>query len=155
MTREKRRTFRIAFLWVGMVLFVATSNQNVLDSARAGTAQGSPCTIVGTDADDILVGTPESDVICGGAGNDLLIGGPGDDTLTGGLGADTVSFASSPAAVSIRLSGTAVGEGTDVLTEIEHAVGSGWSDEIFGTSGPNRLSGGPGNDVLAGGLGPR
>jgi peptidoglycan/xylan/chitin deacetylase (PgdA/CDA1 family) len=131
----------------------ADAPENDSSAPAASTEPGLACTIVGTDADDVLVGTPESDVICGGAGNDLIIGGPGDDTLEGGSGGDTVSFATSSAAVSVRLSGDAVGEGTDVLTGIENAVGSPWTDELFGTSGPNRLSGGPGDDVLGGGSG--
>jgi peptidoglycan/xylan/chitin deacetylase (PgdA/CDA1 family) len=142
-----------SFLFAATFLFVAMMNESVSKAPAASTTQGLSCTIVGTDADDVLVGTPESDVICGGAGNDLIIGGPGDDTLAGGSGEDTVSFAASSAAVSVRLSSDAVGEGIDVLTEIEHAVGSSWGDELFGAPDSNRLSGGPGNDVLNGGSG--
>jgi Tol biopolymer transport system component len=56
-----------------------------------------PCTIRGTDGDDVLVGTQRPDVICGLGGNDLLkgllgsdrlFGGDGDDTLLGGWGLD-------------------------------------------------------------------
>ncbi len=55
------------------------------------------CTIIGTDADDVLTGGPFGDVLCGfggndqlngGEGNDLLVGGAGDDQLVGGAGAD-------------------------------------------------------------------
>jgi peptidoglycan/xylan/chitin deacetylase (PgdA/CDA1 family) len=124
----------------------------VRSSARPLAGEGLSCTIVGTDGDDVLVGTPGSDVICGGAGNDLLRGGLGDDTLAGGSGFDTVSFAASPASVSVRLSGDAIGEGTDLLRGIENAVGSPRNDVLSGTPGPNRLLGGPGDDVVRGGL---
>jgi peptidoglycan/xylan/chitin deacetylase (PgdA/CDA1 family) len=141
--------FVFASTWLGVVLLNAT----VHTVPAASTTQGFSCTIVGTDADDVLVGTPESDVICGGAGNDLISGGAGDDTLDGGSGVDTVSFATSSAAVSVRLGSDALGEGTDGLIGIENAVGSLQNDELFGTAGPNRLSGGPGDDVLTGGPG--
>ena len=55
------------------------------------------CTIIGTDANDVLTGSPFGDVLCGfggndqlngGDGGDLLVGGDGDDELIGGAGAD-------------------------------------------------------------------
>lgn len=55
------------------------------------------CTIIGTDANDVLTGGPFGDVLCGfggndqlngGDGNDVLVGGDGDDQLVGGAGTD-------------------------------------------------------------------
>jgi peptidoglycan/xylan/chitin deacetylase (PgdA/CDA1 family) len=125
----------------------------LLRSTLQSRQQGLSCTILGTDADDVLVGTPGPDVVCGGAGNDLIAGGVGDDTLVGGSGVDTVSFAASAKPVSVRLSGDALGQGMDVLTGFENVVGSPWRDVLSGTPFPNRLSGGAGNDVLRGGAG--
>ena len=46
------------------------------------------CTIVGTQAADVLRGTRGRDVICGLGGNDTILGGGGADVLYGGPGAD-------------------------------------------------------------------
>jgi Ca2+-binding RTX toxin-like protein len=86
-------------------------------STPSGAVRGRRCTIMGTQAADVLVGTPGRDVICGfrgndvlrglggndvliggpgkdglrgGGGKDMLVGGPGDDVLIGGLGRDTL-----------------------------------------------------------------
>ena len=57
------------------------------------------CTIVGTQAADVIRGTPGRDVICGLGGNDVIVGrggndaiygGPGNDTLDGGAGNDVL-----------------------------------------------------------------
>ena len=49
--------------------------------------------------------------------------------------------------------GTATGDGTDKLTDIENATGGTGSDLLTGSTGDNELSGGAGNDTLSGGLG--
>ena len=49
------------------------------------------CTIVGTQAADVLRGTSHRDVICGLGGNDVILGGKGNDVIYGGPGADTLS----------------------------------------------------------------
>ena len=46
------------------------------------------CTILGTDADDVLEGTPGEEVICGLGGHDVIRGLGGDDVLDGGAGGD-------------------------------------------------------------------
>ncbi|MDQ4006456.1 MAG: hypothetical protein M3135_09215 [Actinomycetota bacterium] len=99
--------------------------------------------------------------------------GLGDDRVIGSGGSDTCSLRSSPRPVRINLASlTAVGEGGDLITGIESAVGSrfrdlirgtaarnrrlvgsGGNDRIYGLSGPDRLRGGPGNDALTGGPG--
>ncbi len=48
------------------------------------------CTIVGTQAADVLRGTRGRDVICGLGGNDTILGGSGADVIYGGPGADTL-----------------------------------------------------------------
>jgi len=57
------------------------------------------CTIVGTQAADVIRGTRGRDVICGLGGNDVILGrggndviygGPGNDTLEGGAGNDVL-----------------------------------------------------------------
>jgi hypothetical protein len=48
------------------------------------------CTIVGTQASDVLRGTRGRDVICGLGGDDTIIGGRGADVIYGGPGADVL-----------------------------------------------------------------
>ena len=89
------------------------------------------CTIVGTQAADVLRGTSGRDVICGLGGNDRILGGGGSDILYGGPGADVLDG----------------GVGNDVLR-----AGAG-NDELLGRSGNDRLEGGTGADRLDGGTG--
>jgi RTX calcium-binding nonapeptide repeat (4 copies) len=59
-------------------------------AARPHDPSGRPvrCTIVGTQAADVLRGTRGRDVICGLGGNDTIIGRGGADVIYGGPGAD-------------------------------------------------------------------
>ena len=89
------------------------------------------CTIVGTQAPDVLRGTRGRDVICGLGGNDTIVGGGGADVIYGGPGADTLDG----------------GAGNDVLR------GGVGDDELNGRSGDDLLEGGEGRDRLTGGTG--
>ena len=104
-------------------------------------------TLLGGDSDDQLVA---------GGGADLLIGGAGADTLTGGGGIDTVSYAASAGGVDVDIgAGTGVGNDADgdVLSGIEHVIGTDFDDALAGSTAANKLIGGFGNDTLAGGTG--
>ena len=95
-------------------------------------------------------------------GNDTLQGGAGDDYLDGGSGFDTVDFSNSTSKVYVNLSlNTAIGDGTDVVKNIENIIGSnatlgdtlignGLVNTISGSSGGDTLSGLDGNDTLDG-----
>jgi hypothetical protein len=61
---------------------------------------------------------------------------------------DAVSFAGG-AAVTVGLAaGTATGQGSDTLSNIENVIGSSDADDITGSAGANSLSGGAGPDTL-------
>jgi Ca2+-binding RTX toxin-like protein len=110
--------------------------------------------LAGEDGDDVLAGGDDGDVVVGGLGSDVLIGGSGDDGLIGGDGVDTADFSASPAEVEVDLADqSAVGDGSDVVREVENAVGSSSEDVLIGDDGSNGLSGGPGFDRLEGGAG--
>jgi Ca2+-binding RTX toxin-like protein len=80
-----------------------------------------PCTQTGDDGDNHLVGTIGPDVLCGMGGNDLLEGLDGDDVLEGGDGVDAATWESFPCCIRADLAiGTASGQGTDRLVEIEN-----------------------------------
>ena len=93
--------------------------------------------------------------INGTAGDDLLRPGDGSDTVQGGGGQDTISYQDVAKAVTVDLStqqATAVGF-TDVVTDVEHVIGSSANDVIIGSATGNRLQGGTGNDTINGGAG--
>ncbi len=89
------------------------------------------CTIIGTQAADVLRGTKRRDVICALAGNDRILGLGGADIVYAGPGADFVDG----------------GGGNDVL------VGGRGNDRLIGRSGKDVLRGGAGADRLEGGTG--
>ena len=122
-------------------------------------------TVHGGDGADRLKGQSGIDQLDGGAGDDELfggrgagiiiegfIGGPGDDRLIGGPGLDTTLFFNSPRGVRVNLSrGSAIGQGVDVLVNIEGVVGSNSADTIVGDETGNGLFGQAGADVIRGG----
>ncbi len=126
-------------------------------------AKGGADVLIGKGGNDVLKGGGGADALIGKAGNDSLAGGPGDDTLSGGKGddklkgqggVDVAGFSDSPEPMRIDLAkGKASGNGDDLLSAIENAIGSPADDELTGDAGVNKLSGGEGNDLLAGGAG--
>jgi large repetitive protein len=106
------------------------------------------------DGNDNLFGNGGDDSLFGGAGDDLLSGGSGDDTLNGGSGTDTATFEDATSRVVVDLEvGTATGQGSDTLTDIENVTGSDGNDIITGDSGANTIDGGAGDDYVEGGGG--
>ncbi len=113
--------------------------------------------------DDILSGGKGADTLFGGAGddtlsgdedNDVLFGGAGNDTLDGGDGTDTADYSGATADVTVDLAaGTATGDGSDTLTNIENVTGSDKDDTLTGDAADNVLDGGKGQDTLSGGAG--
>jgi Ca2+-binding RTX toxin-like protein len=130
------------------------------DSISGGNGNDN---IQGADGNDTLRGDGNADKLDGGAGNDslnggssadTLIGGAGNDVLDGGSSNDTVDYTSSVSAVTINVAlGTATGEGTDTLLNIENVTGSALDDTITGNAAANVLTGGGGNDIIHGGDG--
>lgn len=121
---------------------------------KDGAAAGP--TILGGNAAETLAGTAASDVISALSGNDTIFGGPGADTIDGGLGSDIVTYAASGAGVWVDLE-LALGSGGhaagDSIRQVEHLIGSAFSDRLVGTTGANSLVGMDGDDTLSGGDG--
>jgi Ca2+-binding RTX toxin-like protein len=144
----------------------------VTTNLAAGTATGDGSdTLTGVEDvdgsrfDDVITGNAASNFLFGEAGNDTLsggdgdfdgvIGGEGDDSLDGGSGEDFASFYSSPVGVAVNLTpGTAIGEGTDTLANIEDVEGSKHDDSLTGDPGQNVFWPSLGNDVVDGSTGP-
>ena len=133
------------------------------DDALAGDAGNNY--LHGSFGSDVLNGRGGNDVLHGGADDDTMSGGAGDDTLTGGEGADMLDggagrdwayYYTSDAAVTVDLeAGTGNGGHAqgDILSGIEHVLGSAHDDAITGDAGDNYLNGHLGNDVIDAGAG--
>ncbi|WP_338105342.1 calcium-binding protein [Microvirga tunisiensis] len=119
--------------------------------AVVGSAHADALT--GDDQANALIGSDGADTLTGGAGDDLLIGGQGADVLEGGEGSDTVDYSEAAAGVSVNLE-SGLGQGGeaegDVLSGLEHVVGSAHGDALTGSSEANALNGGGGDDALSG-----
>ena len=121
---------------------------------------------------DRVDGAGGADVIITGPGRDVLLGGPGNDTLAGGIGADTVDGGTGADSARydierrpVGVTATIRGRGDDgsaedgppgardVLTAMEHLVGTDHADRLTGDDDENTLEGGTGDDVLDGGPG--
>jgi Ca2+-binding RTX toxin-like protein len=110
-----------------------------------------PCDITGTAGADTLTGTAGNDRICGLGGDDVIKGQGGDDTIVGGAGVDTVSYLDATTGVIANLTtGTATGQGTDTLQEVESITGSPHNDKLDGDAGANVLRGVGGADGVWG-----
>ncbi|MEJ0075773.1 MAG: tandem-95 repeat protein [Alphaproteobacteria bacterium] len=87
----------------------------------------------------------------GGSGNDTFIesNAGGNDSFNGGDGVDTVDYSHATGPVTVNLSsGTATGAGTDTLTNVENAIGTGGNDSFIGNSKDNAFTGGGGTDTV-------
>ena len=98
---------------------------------------------IGTEGDDVLIGDDDDNVFFGMRGN---------DAFDGNGGRDRVSFLyESGVAVTLDLTaGTASGESSATLTDIEDVEGTGGADTLLGDDGPNHLIGLGGDDVISG-----
>ena len=87
----------------------------------------------------------------GGADTDYLFGQGGNDLYKGGPDPDTAGFNSSPSPVHVDLgAGTATGEGTDTLVNINGIFGSSGDDILIGNDETNFIFGNAGNDNIQG-----
>jgi serralysin len=111
------------------------TNATIADGSGQGTilnddlSDSAPCTITGTNRNDVLTGTSGNDVICGGRGDDQIYGLDGNDVLKGESGNDLLVG----------------GIGYDRL------VGDGGTDDLQGEGGNDTLRGGDRDDTLNGG----
>jgi len=114
-----------------------------------------------------VVGSNHNDTITGDNRSNILFGGLGDDTLDGGggLAVDYAAYWFAAGAIDANLtdgtatgasvtdpgSGQEIGEGTDVLEDIEGLLGTiNFDDNLVGDEGDNYLDGDLGDDVIDG-----
>jgi Ca2+-binding RTX toxin-like protein len=115
--------------------------------------------LVGGSGDDVLTGGEDVDnTIDGGPGDDTLsggdfLGGRPDTYIGGGNGAagDTVTYAGTVSSVFAQI-GRDFGL-EDIRSDVENLSGGDGSDQLIGDADANVISGGLGDDTLAGGNG--
>lgn len=134
--------------WIGFVIGLLALPAFILVPSGAPAGGAEPCTITGTDGDDVLVGTSGPDVMCGLGGDDDLRGRGGDDVLDGGDGADLLAGADG----ADHLLG---GDGVDVLSpgtgdDMVDGDGSGNQDLADQVSYRNVTGGGVTIDLAGG-----
>ena len=104
----------------------------------------------GTVLENVVLGSGDDEIV-GNAADNVFIGGGGDDVMDGGAGRDTVSYESASSGIVASLSsGTATGQGTDILISIENLIGSAKNDTLRGNGAANVLEGKGGDDFLEG-----
>jgi Ca2+-binding RTX toxin-like protein len=139
-------------------IYGGTGNDSLLGEAGNDIIFGEDGAdqLFGGDGADTLDGGTGNDALNGGVGDDLLIGGAGTDTIVGGEGIDTVDYSAEGAGVSVNLAtGSASGTtaGTDILSQIENVIATGFADAITGNAGDNLIDAGAGDDTVSAGSG--
>jgi Ca2+-binding RTX toxin-like protein len=95
-------------------------------------------------------------------GDDTFVGDSGSDSFSGGPGFDTISYANRTQAynagpVTVTLDDAAndgrAGENDNVMSDVEHVIGTAADDRLTGSPGADTLEGGDGNDIIDGGSG--
>jgi Ca2+-binding RTX toxin-like protein len=118
----------------------------------------------GAGGDDLLLGGADDDQLTNTGGLDLFVGGSGSDAMTGGpSGLDAASFADAPVGVTIDfVLGTAIGHGSDTLSNIvvvegspsgDTVTGGTLAEAVFSRAGVDSLTMGGGDDFVDGGEG--
>ncbi|HTO61058.1 MAG TPA: calcium-binding protein, partial [Bradyrhizobium sp.] len=113
-----------------------------IEDARGGNFND---TLIGTDSGNSLYGKDGDDSLAGGGGNDFLAGSQGNDTLAGNALGDFVEVSYEDAKVGAIINLTNVIHagvaahtaqdglgGTDVLINIQGALGGDFGDQFFG-----------------------
>jgi Ca2+-binding RTX toxin-like protein len=110
----------------------------------------------GEGGGDAVSGGEGTDRVEGGDGEDVLSGGPDADRIVGGPARDAVAYGSEPGVV-VRLAARTGRTGDpgdeDRIEEVENVDGGSRGDTLTGTSGPNRIVSGAGDDYLDGAAG--
>lgn len=108
-------------------------------------------TFLGGAGNEVFIGELGEDIIFGGGGDDFIDGGRDGDVIDGGEGWDSLSYATASGGVIVDLAaGEATGSGRDLVSGVEHVIGSTFNDRLKGSGATEVLEGGAGSDVLEG-----
>lgn len=149
---------------IGAVNAVGSHADDVILGSAAAQhldAMGGDDTIRGRGGDDDIEDDYGADAIYAGPGDDVIrlnneYAGHSDDRYAGGAGSDTFDATwLSPTPIDSFVvdlaAGEASGAGEDVLSGLEHVIGTIYEkDVIRGDDGPNRLEGRGDDDTLIG-----
>ncbi|WP_234891436.1 calcium-binding protein [Sinorhizobium meliloti] len=134
-----------------------SDDTGVIINALAGndtlTGGGLADVMMGFDGDDLLNGNGGNDILYGYDGKDTIIGGAGQDQIDGGTGSDTASYSTSRAGVVANLGNASANTNDaygDTYVSIEHLIGTGYGDRLYGNAAANGITGGNGNDSISG-----
>ena len=131
----------------------AEGNDSIVGGGGSDTliGGGGSDTLIGGGGNDTLDGGAGNDSLLGGLGNDAFAGGAGNDTLAGGDGIDRADYSASSVAMQVNLlSGTATGDGSDVLSGIENVTTGTGNDSILAGASNDTLNAGLGLDTVKG-----
>jgi Ca2+-binding RTX toxin-like protein len=118
-------------------------------TAGTATAPGISATLSGVEA---AVGSAFNDTLVGNGGQNEFLGAGGDDSIDGLGGFDFARYDFATVRIRGNLgTGSATGEGSDALDNVEGIVGGTANDVLRGDGKPNTLYGLRGNDELHGG----
>ncbi|MBJ7328403.1 MAG: hypothetical protein JHC95_00810 [Solirubrobacteraceae bacterium] len=127
---------------------------NVGDVLKNATYPAVRSVFFGGGGNDTLIGSSGADDLYGDAGNDTITGGEGRDWMIGGADSDLVKYDDRPSyvPVTVILDGSAndgaAGEGDFVQSE--NVYGGSGNDRLTGDGAANVLYGGDGNDAITG-----
>ncbi|MEG5727350.1 Ig-like domain-containing protein [Enterobacter hormaechei] len=134
--------------WGGLT--TGKAHDSYVLTAESGNAANN------TSGNSGIVGTGYNDTFFGSAGNDTYNGGGGWNQIVSGkpvwsetAGMDVVDYSRSTTAINANLwTGTATGNGTDKLLNIEGLLGSSQQDTFTDNSANNLFDGRGGNDAF-------
>ena len=110
--------------------------------------------LVGDDGDDHLDGGADDDDVNGQNGDDTFVGDAGADSYNGGSGRNTLDYSARTDGVTVTLDSGAPDDGgpadgnADDANAIQDLFGTSGPDILTGAFGTNLLEGGPGDDEL-------
>jgi Ca2+-binding RTX toxin-like protein len=144
----------------------ATNFLNSGDGNDTVNGGGGGDSVFGGNGDDVLHGGAGPDIIGGFQGSDQVFGDAGDDSFistdvdddpdrySGGKGTDVADYSEANSAVRVKLDNKpndgVAGEGDNVLSDVEDALGSQFNDVMVGSKRANQFEGNDGNDKLRG-----
>ncbi len=136
----------IPFVWVNLSSGLAFGDGDDLLSGMDD--------VTGTEGGDTIQGDGGRNRLEGRGGDDVIRPFGGDDVVVGGTGRDMMNFFGLSGPVTANLAtGTATGEGSDTMSEVEDLTGGNGNDSLTGDANPNIIDGSNGVDSCVGGGG--
>ncbi|MEO0937113.1 MAG: DUF4214 domain-containing protein [Pseudomonadota bacterium] len=139
--------------FIGGSVLTGSARNDLMFLNSTGTRIDGFYVAEGLAGDDRIFGSTADDRLIGGDGNDVLFPGQGNDEVLGDAGSDTFQVLEG-AKSSLRIdleAGTAFGQGSDILVDIENVVAMpGQKHFVRGTDDPNTIVTAGGIDVVTG-----